>query len=175
MPLNPRIAESHVADRQIVYEADAVLVASKQYPAMALIGRLLLAAIFLMSGIEKLTDLPGTAAQLAGAGIPYADLLARVAGIAEVAGAIAIAVGLLARVGAAGLLLFMIAATLVFHAFWRASGPEHVQQMIHFMKNLAIMGGLATVVAHGAGWYSIDGAVRRSRLRRQVGLRRNID
>lgn len=167
MPLNPRLAESDLADRQIVYDADTV-VASKQYPAMALIGRLLLAAIFLMSGIEKLTDLPGTAAQIAEHGLPYADLLARIAGVGEVAGAIALTVGLFARVGAAGLILFMIPTTLAFHAFWRATGPEHAQQMINFMKNLAIIGGLAMIVAHGAGWHSIDGAARRARARRQA-------
>jgi putative oxidoreductase len=137
---------------------------------MALIGRLLLAAIFAMSGIAKLTDLPGTIGHMTSAGIPYADTLAVVAGVAELAGAAALALGLLTRLGAFGLLLYLIPTTLMFHAFWNFHGAERLPQMVNFMKNLAIMGGLSTLVAFGASRASFDHRIRRARARRAARL-----
>jgi putative oxidoreductase len=170
MPLNPGIAERRPFDRQDVIEEDDVLIQhdvldSSWRSSMALIGRLLIAAIFLMSGIAKLTDTPGTVAHMTAAGIPYADTLAIVAGVAEILGAAAIALGLLTRLGAFGLFLYMIPTTVIFHGFWNFHGAERLPQMVNFMKNLAIMGGLATLVAFGAPRLSLSHRVRRSRLR----------
>jgi putative oxidoreductase len=165
MPLNPGIAERRSLDQQEIDEVHDELVRDDGWQAtMALIGRLLMAAIFLMSGIAKLTDTPGTVAHMTGMGIPYADTLAIVAGVAEILGAISIALGLLTRVGAVGLILYMIPTTLIFHAFWNYHGAERLPQMVNFMKNLAIIGGLAALAAFGAGRFSIDHAVRRSRV-----------
>ena len=132
---------------------------------MALIGRLLIAAIFLMSGIAKLTDTPGTVAHMTSAGIPYANTLALVAGGAEILGAIALILGLLTRLGAAGLILYMIPTTLIFHAFWNYAGQERLPQMVNFMKNVGIIGGLSALVAFGASRFSIDYLIRRARTR----------
>ena len=172
MPLNPGIAERRFVEREdIVDERDELLLDeevahdSAWQTTMALIGRLLIAAIFLMSGIAKLTDTPGTVAHMTAAGIPYADTLAIVAGIGEVVGGLSLVLGLLTRIGALGLFLYMIPTTLIFHAFWNAEGPERLQQMVNFMKNLAIMGGLATLIAVGARRLSIDHRIRRARVR----------
>jgi putative oxidoreductase len=169
MPLNPGIAERRAFDRQDVTEDDVLIehdvLDSSWRSAMALIGRLLIAAIFLMSGIAKLTDTPGTVAHMTAAGIPYADTLAIVAGVGEVLGALAIAFGLLTRLGAFGLFLYMIPTTVIFHAFWNYHGAEQLPQMVNFMKNLAIMGGLATLVAFGAPRLSIDRRIRHARAR----------
>jgi putative oxidoreductase len=172
MPLNPGIAERRFIDRpeltdeqDALIQEDAAADMSSWRATMALLGRLLIAAIFLMSGIAKLTDIPGTVAHMTGKGIPYADTLAIVAGIGEVAGGIAIAIGLLARLGAFGLFLYMIPTTLIFHAFWNHEGAERLPQMVNFMKNLAIMGGLATLVAFGAQRFSLDRGIRRARAR----------
>ncbi len=127
----------------------------------ALVGRILLAAIFLVSGIAKLTDTAGTAGYMTAIGIPNAELLAVFAGIAEITGALAIASGFLTRLGALGLLAFLIPTTFLFHAFWSFEGAEAKLQMVNFMKNLAIMGGLALLFAHGPGRYSIDAKLRR--------------
>jgi putative oxidoreductase len=162
MPMNPSIAERRGFGRPLTDDDDDLVRESALYPTMALIGRFLLAAIFLVSGISKLTDLPGTVAHMTKAGIPYADTLAIVAGVAEVLGAVSLVAGFLARIGGFGLILFMIPATLIFHAFWNYEGQERLPQMINFMKNLAIMGGLAMVVAFGAGRYSVDRAMHRS-------------
>jgi len=167
MPINPSIAERRAFPRPDTFDVnesdDLAVYDGGQRPTMALVGRLLIASIFLMSGISKLTDLPGTVAHMTEAGIPYAQTLATVAGIAEVMGALSLIAGLLTRVGSAGLILFMIPATLIFHAFWNFEGKERMPQMLNFMKNLAIIGGLAGFVAFGAGRFSLDHKLRRSR------------
>ena len=175
MPMNQRIAEHRAfgrtfgrPDTDVGYDVHEDLIRDTSLPTMALIGRLLLAAIFLVSGIAKLTDTPGTVAHMTAAGIPYADTLALVAGGAEVLGGIAIAIGLLTRVASLGLILFMIPTTLIFHAFWNAAGEAHMTQMVNFMKNLAIIGGLAVLMAQGAGAFSLDQRIRRARARRRA-------
>ena len=171
MPLNPGIAEPRVVERQVIddeYEPiheDAAAYDSSGKAMMALLGRLLIAAIFLMSGIAKLTDTAGTVAHMKSVGIPYTDTLALVAGVSEILGAASLIFGLLTRVGAFGLILYLIPTTLIFHAFWNYSGAERLPQMVNFMKNLAIMGGLATLVALGAPRLSIDHRIRRARAR----------
>lgn len=127
----------------------------------ALVGRILIAAIFLVSGIAKLTDTTGTAAHMAAAGIPAAETLAVIAGLAEILGGAALALGFFGRLGALGLIVFMIPTTLLFHGFWMFEGAEQKMQMVNFMKNLAIIGGLVMVFAHGPGRHSVDAKLRR--------------
>ena len=169
MPLNPGIAERRILERDIDDARDDVVFDAEPHSSweatMALIGRWLMAAIFLMSGIAKLTDTAGTVAHMTKAGIPYADTLVYVAGCAEVLGGVALVLGLLTRVAASGLILYMIPATLIFHAFWNYEGAERMPQMVNFMKNLAIIGGLAALAAFGAGRASIDHKLRRRPLR----------
>lgn len=129
-------------------------------PGVALLGRILMSSIFLVSGIAKLTDPAGAVGYMSSVGIPNAHTLAIVAGCAEVAGGLAILTGLLTRIGAAGLFLYLIPTTLLFHNFWALTGDAAKMQMAHFMKNLTIMGGLALLVAFGAGRYSLDAKLR---------------
>ena len=165
MPMNPSIAERRIFDRPTTDDEIVVVRDATQHPGLALIGRCLMAALFVLSGIGKLTDLPGTAAQLSQHGVPYADTLALVAGIAEIAGAAGLVFGALTRIASIGLVLFMIPTTLIFHAFWNFHGAERMPQQINFMKNLAIIGGLMVIAAFGAGRSSIDHVVRRGRER----------
>jgi putative oxidoreductase len=169
---NPSITERRLIERRVIDDDDDEVIrdsielpSSGWQPMMALIGRFLIAAIFLTSGIAKLTDTPATVAHMVKIGIPYADTLALVAGAAEVLGAISLVLGLLTRAGAFGLILFMIPTTLIFHAFWNYQGEAHMQQMVNFMKNVAIIGGLAALAGLGAGRFSVDHLVRRSRTR----------
>ena len=127
----------------------------------ALIGRILIASIFLVSGIAKLTDTANTAGYMTQVGIPHALTLAVIAGLCEVAGGLAIAFGFLGRLGALGLFLFMIPTTIIFHGFWRLEGAEAKMQMVNFMKNLGIMGGLLLLVAQGPNRFSLDAKLRR--------------
>jgi putative oxidoreductase len=167
MPLNPSIAE-HRGFERLTGERDVVDVeVVRDHATAALIGRFLMAAIFVVSGVAKLTDTAGTAAHMTQMGIPYAETLALVAGGAEVLGALAIAAGLLTRLGSLGLILFMIPTTLIFHAFWAYEGQERMPQMVNFMKNVAIVGGLAALYAFGAGRFSLDHLIHRPRRSRE--------
>ena len=127
----------------------------------ALAGRVLLSAIFVVSGFAKLTDPVGSIGYMQAQGIPAAGILVYVAGLAELLGGLALASGFLTRVGAIGLILFLVPTTLVFHDFWTLTGEEQGHQMVQFMKNLAIIGGLLMVIAYGAGRYSVDGKLRK--------------
>jgi putative oxidoreductase len=175
MPMNPRIAERGAfgrpdTDARDLHDDDVHddLIRHTSMPTAALIGRCLLAAIFLMSGIAKLTDLPGTVSHMTQAGIPYADTLALVAGGAEILGGLALVFGFLTQAAALGLILYMIPTTLIFHAFWNYTGEARMPQMINFMKNLAIIGGLCVTMAQGAGRFSLDHRIRRARARRRA-------
>lgn len=179
MPMNPRIAErpafgrphsaSDVRASDVrAHEVSDDLIRDASLPTMALVGRCLLAAIFIVSGTAKLTDLPGTVAHMTQAGIPYANTLALVAGAAEILGGLAIAVGFLTRAAALGLILFMIPTTLVFHAFWNFTGEQRLPQMVNFMKNLGIIGGLAVLMAQGPGRISLDRRIRVAAARRRA-------
>lgn len=130
-------------------------------PTWMLLARLLIAPIFLVSAVPKLMDTSATAGHMAAQGIPSPYALAILAGLAELLGGLAILFGFVTRIGALGLFLLMIPVTLIFHPFWNLEGMEAQMQMGNFLKNLAVMGGLALLVANGAGRYSIDARLRR--------------
>ena len=126
----------------------------------ALVGRMLIAAIFVISGVAKLADLAQTAGYMTSAGIPAAHGLAIIAGLGEILGGLMLLFGFLTRIGALGLALFLIPTTLLFHQFWALTGQEAQMQLVNFLKNVAIMGGLYGYVAFGGGRYSIDAKLR---------------
>lgn len=132
-------------------------------PATALVARALIAAIFLISGTAKLLDPAGTNAYIASQGLPAVDLMRILAALAEIGGGLSILFGALTRVGAIGLIVFLSITTLVFHDFWSLAGDERKTQMVQFTKNLAILGGLALLVAYGPGRYSVDAKLREPR------------
>ena len=111
-----------------------------------LVGRILLALIFLIAGVGKITGFAGTVGYMEAYGVPMAQLLAVVAIVIEVGGGIMLIVGWQARWGAAALFLFTLIVTPIFHAFWSDPGEQ-----VNFLKNLAIMGGLLYVMAYGPG------------------------
>lgn len=122
----------------------------------ALVGRILLAALFIVSGFGKITGYDGTAGYMAAKGLPLVNVLLPLTIAVELGGGILLAAGYKARAAALLLLLFTIPATLVFHAFWGIDPKEAAQQQIHFLKNVSIMGGMLMVFAHGAGAYGVD-------------------
>jgi putative oxidoreductase len=118
--------------------------------------RVLIGGIFVQSGLEKLMDLNGFAAMLAGGGVPMASVLAPIGAAAEFGGGLAIVFGLGTRYAALLLIGFVIVATLISHRFW-ADPPEQQQmQMIQFAKNVAIIGGFLFVFVTGGGRFSLD-------------------
>jgi len=124
---------------------------SSYSPAGSLVCRVLLAAIFLVSGLGKIADPAGTIAYIGAAGLPLPQLAYAGAVLAEVGGAIALILGYRTRIAAAALALFSVLAALAFH-----SNFADQNQMIHFLKNFAIAGGLLQLVAFGGGRFSLD-------------------
>src|SRR4051794_38412597 len=119
-------------------------------------GGLSLWAFFILSGAMKFVGWEATATHMQQHGLPMVSVLLPIAATAELAGGLALLLGCLSRPAALGLILFLIPTTLVFHNFWAQSGMEAQNNMAHFLKNIAIMGGLLFVMAFGPGPLSID-------------------
>lgn len=114
-------------------------------------GRVLLAVLFFMSGLAKLGASAGTIGYIASKGLPLPGLLYALAVAAEIGGGALLLIGFKARAAALALAAFTVVAAIIFH-----SQISDQNQMIHFMKNLAIAGGLLVVAAAGAGRFSLD-------------------
>lgn len=138
---------------------------------ITLIGRILLSVIFISSGANHLVnwgDATGqmTSKGLAGAGstvLVHVMLLFAV--VFLLAGGLSVLLGILARWGAVLLIVFLIPATIIFHNFWMISPSEtqHQLEMINFMKNLGLLGGLLMVLAFGSGGFSAEVLLPRRR------------
>jgi putative oxidoreductase len=115
------------------------------------LGRLLIALIFVLSGLSKIAAPANAIAYIQSAGAPFAPAAFGIAAVVEVIGGLALLVGFQTRLVAAALAIFTLAAAVLFH-----NNMADQNQMIHFMKNLAITGGLLQVVAFGAGAFSLD-------------------
>ncbi|MBI4679511.1 MAG: DoxX family protein [Elusimicrobia bacterium] len=116
---------------------------------MAMVGRSLLAVIFLASAFGKVTEFEKTVVYMEAHGVPLATLLCIVAAAVEAAGGIALVLGYQARLAAAALAVLVTAATIIFHL-----APD---QRIDLLKNMAIIGGLLQVMAWGPGDVSMEG------------------
>jgi len=120
--------------------------------AADLVARITLALIFVFSGADKLFFHTAANVQyMQAVGLPLAGLLVYPTGLVEFGGGLLLAFGYQARIAAAALAAFTVAATLLFHQFWAAPADQAVLQTIMFLKNVAIFGGLLHVVARGAG------------------------
>lgn len=122
----------------------------------ALVGRALMAVIFITAGFGKLTAFQGTAGYIASQGLPLPQVVTVLTIVLELGGGLMLLLGWKARWAAVALLVFTGLAGAIFHAFW-AAAPDQVQaQLIHFQKNLAMMGGLLYLAMHGSGRLSLD-------------------
>jgi putative oxidoreductase len=126
---------------------------AKQYGPLT--GRILLAFIFIMAGFNKIPGFTGTAGYIASKGLPMSEVLAALTIAVEIGGGIMLVVGWNARWAAAALAGFCVLAALIFHPFWTVAAASQQTEMIMFMKNLAIAGGLLQVVAFGPGPFSL--------------------
>ena len=122
-----------------------------QDATVAAAGRLLLAILFLLSGLSKLAAPAATIGYIASAGPPFPVLGYGIALAAELGGGLLLLTGFHARIAAAIMAAFTIAAAVAFH-----SNFADQNEMIHFLKNVALAGGLLQVVAFGAGPFSLD-------------------
>lgn len=123
---------------------------------LALVGRLLLALLFLPAGLSKISGFAGTVGYIASKGMPMPTAAAVVAIIVEVVGPLALIAGFGTRWAALVLAGFTVVATFVFHNFWAMPADQVMMQQLMFYKNIAVVGGLLVLAAHGAGAWSVD-------------------
>ena len=127
-----------------------------------LVGRIMLTALFLLSGFIKLTHWSGMAAYIALQKLPAPYLLLAGAAFIEVAGGLCIVIGYRTRIAAIVQFLYLIPVTLVFHRYWAAPAAQQAAFMIHFWKNIGIMGGLLLLAANGPGKFSVDATLSKT-------------
>jgi putative oxidoreductase len=124
---------------------------SKHYDSVALAGRILIGVLFFMSGLSKIAAPAATQGYIAAVGLPLPVVAFALAVAVEVLGSALLVAGVRTRFVAAGMAVFTLATALAFH-----NNFADQNQMIHFMKNVAIIGGLLQVVALGGGRFSVD-------------------
>jgi putative oxidoreductase len=125
-------------------------------PYVELLARVVLSSIFLFSGFGKVTDWSGTAEHMAGEGMVAVPLLLAGAIAVELGAGTALLTGCWTRAAALALIVFLIPTTVIFHDFWAFEGMARQNQMFHFLKNVALIGGLLKFAADGAGRFSFD-------------------
>ena len=116
-----------------------------------LVARLLLAALFIVAGFNKITNVEGTAAYMGRQGLPEPLLMAWAVILVELLGGLLLVLGWKTRWVAWGLAIFTLATAIVGHAFWKDPA-----QLTQFLKNLAIVGGFLLLAVCGPGRLSVD-------------------
>jgi putative oxidoreductase len=124
----------------------------------ALVGRILLALMFVVAGVGKIGGFDGTVGYIASKGLPLPVVLAAGTVALEIVAGVALIVGYKARWAALALAAFTLLATVIFHAYWAMPAEQQMVQRLMFLKNIAVTGGLLAVFAFGAGRYSLDKA-----------------
>jgi putative oxidoreductase len=123
---------------------------------VALIGRVLLAFLFVYSGYGKIGGFEGTAHAIAGKGLPLPEFGAAVALVVELIGGLMVAFGWKARWAALLIAVFTAFATYYFHDYWHMVDEAARTNQIMFLKNVSVIGGMLLIVAFGPGRHSID-------------------
>lgn len=124
--------------------------------ALSLLGRALIALLFVPAGLSKIGSFAGTAGYIASKGVPLPEVCAAIAIAAELGLGLLLLVGFQTRWAALGLAVFTFVITFIFHNFWAMPADMVMMQMQAFFKNLAAVGGLLAIVAWGAGGWSLD-------------------
>jgi putative oxidoreductase len=120
------------------------------------LGRVLVSLVFILAGVGKIVGFSMEEGMVAAKHLPLPSVALGIALLVELVGGLAILLGAFTRFTAWVLFLYLIPTTLLFHNFWALQGMDRIDNMIHFEKNLAIMGGLLYLATFGAGGFSID-------------------
>jgi len=123
---------------------------------LAFVGRLLLAVLFLPAGIGKLTGFAGTVGYISSVGLPLPQVAAALALVVEIVGGAALVAGYGTRLVAIVLAAFTLVASFLFHNYWALPADQQMIPQLLFFKNIAVVGGLLTLAAWGAGAWSVD-------------------
>ena len=129
---------------------------------LAVAGRLLLAMLFLRAGIGKVTGFAEAVGYVSSMGLPLPKAAATLALVIELVGGAALIAGYGTRVVAIVLAIFTLAASFFFHNYWALPADQQMIQQLLFIRNVAVVGGLLTLAAWGAGAWSMDGRGQRS-------------
>lgn len=127
---------------------------------MSLVGRVLIALLFVPSGWGKLVGFAGTVGYIASKGVPVPELCAAIAVFVELGLGLALLLGFQARWAALGMAIFTVVITPIFHNYWAAPDAQLAMQKLNFFKNCAIAGGLFAFASFGPGAFSLDGRRR---------------
>lgn len=123
---------------------------------LSLLGRLLLALLFLPAGWGKLTGFAGSVGYTASGGVPMPEIATALALVVEIGGALALIFGLGTRWAALVLAFFTLVASFYFHKYWAVPADQVMMMKLMFFKNMAVVGGLLGLAAWGAGAWSLD-------------------
>ena len=123
---------------------------------LSFIGRILIALLFVPSGFGKIAGFAGTVGYIASKGVPFPELAAAAAVGVELGLGLLLLIGFQTRWAALGIAFFTVVITFIFHNFWDVPAAQMVQQQQAFFKNIAVVGGLLTIAAWGAGAWSFD-------------------
>ena len=123
---------------------------------LALIGRILLALMFVLAGFSKIGGFAGTVGYMQAKGIPAASVLAVLTIVLELGGGLALVFGFYTRWAALALGLFTLLVTFIFPNFWAQPEAQQMMQQLLFMKNISVAGGMFVLAAFGAGAFSLD-------------------
>ena len=136
--------------------APGVAVTASYNPTLLLVGRILLSLVFLVAGVRKALTFAATAGYFAKLGMPVPEVMVVLAIIVEVGGAALLIVGWKARQAAWALAIFTLIATFMAHRFWEFPDAQYANQLNHFLKNLAIIGGMMFIASCGPGSLSVE-------------------
>jgi putative oxidoreductase len=123
---------------------------------LALIGRVLIALLFVPAGFGKLTGFAGTVGYISSVGAPLPQVAAVIAIVVELGLGLLLLVGFKTRLSAIVLAIFTVAAAVMFHNYWGMPADKAFVNQLMFFKNIAIAGGPLAFAAFGAGRFSID-------------------
>ncbi|KQU83612.1 DoxX family protein [Variovorax sp. Root318D1] len=123
---------------------------------LSLVGRVLLALLFVPAGFSKLMGFAGTVGYISSVGAPLPQVAAVIAIIVELGLGLMLLVGFKTRLSAVVLAIFTVVASVLFHNYWNMPADKAFVNQLMFFKNIAVAGGLLAFVAFGAGRFSID-------------------
>jgi putative oxidoreductase len=136
-------------------------IAARARDLLICLARILMGAIFVMSGWEKLMDIPAFVTAAVNRGVP--EFLAYVAPFIEFGGGVLLIAGLATRYISLILMVFITIASFSSHRYWEAAPAQYAGQFNNFWKNVAMTGGMILLFVTGAGRFAVDVLFRRGK------------
>ena len=121
-----------------------------------LVGRILIGILFLVAGFMKVMNIAGTTGYMTKLGFPAPELMAYLSTIIELGAGVLLIIGWQTRRVAWLLIVYVVIATGMAHRFWEYEPAQRVNQINHFLKNLALIGAMLYIVVSGPGSASVD-------------------